>query len=250
VAYWKVGLRQRVARDRCLAAAVSHKSLSVSTKATTDSSSIAPSLISDYRLPPVTALREPTRVLSLLPTFATQHPTVTWCSTTGTTAAAAVAEGGTKPTSTIAYTPNTGTVIKLAHVLEVTDETLQDFLSFLGLLQQDTANGLYKAENAELLNATVTGAHKFAGLLNASNPTIKRLRPVLIPGQGAVSCRRRHASHSCSLAGGEPGALVEHQTVAVEHDGSTWPVGEASGYRYLAQRTSRALGHQRAAARR
>jgi hypothetical protein len=99
-------------------AAVSHKSLSVSTKTATDSSSITPAGITDYKLPPVTALREPTRVLSLLPTYATMHPSVTWYSSTGTTAAAAVAEGGTKPTSTIAYTPNVGTVTKLAHVVE------------------------------------------------------------------------------------------------------------------------------------
>jgi HK97 family phage major capsid protein len=93
---------------------------------------------------------------------------VTWYSTTGTTAAAAVAEGGTKPTSTIAYTANTGTVTKLAHVVEVTDETLQDFPAFMSVLQQDMAAGLYKAENDELLNAAVGTAHKFAGLLNTT----------------------------------------------------------------------------------
>jgi HK97 family phage major capsid protein len=148
-------------------AAVSHKNLSVSTKAT-DSTSIAPATISDYRLPPVTARREPTRVLSLLPTFATEHPSVTWFSTTGTTAAAAVAEGGTKPTSTIAYAANTGTVTKIAHVAEITDETMSDFPSFLQVLTADMAAGLFKAENDELLNATVTGAHKFPGLLATS----------------------------------------------------------------------------------
>lgn len=148
-------------------AAVSHKSLSVTTKAT-DSTSITPASITDYRLPPVPFRREPTRVLSLIPTFATSAPSVTWYSTTGTSAAAAVAEGGTKPTSTIAYTANVGTVTKLAHVVEVTDETLADFAGFLGVLQQDMSDGLYKAENAELLTATVTGAHKFAGLLNTT----------------------------------------------------------------------------------
>lgn len=147
-------------------AAISHKSL-VITKAT-DSTSIGPSTISDYRTTPITARREPTRVLSLIPTVATAHPTVTWYSTTGTAAAAAVAEGGTKPTSTIAYTAQTGTVTKLAHVVEITDETLQDFPSFMSVLSLDMLAGLVKAENAELLTATVTGARKFAGLLNVS----------------------------------------------------------------------------------
>lgn len=148
-------------------AAVAHKSLAVTTKAT-DSTSIAPATITDFQLPPVTMRREPTRVLSLIPTVATDGPSVTWYSTTGTAAAAAVAEGGTKPTSTLSYTSQLGTVTKLAHVVEVTDETLEDFPAFMSVLSQDMTDGLIKAENDELLNATVTGAHKFPGLLNAS----------------------------------------------------------------------------------
>ncbi|MDQ6875788.1 MAG: phage major capsid protein [Actinomycetota bacterium] len=148
-------------------AAVSRKSLAVESKAT-DSTVIGPATITEYRLPPVTARREPTRVLSLLPTFATSAPSVTWFSTTGTTAAAAVAEGGVKPTSTIAYTAQITSATKLAHVAEVTDETLQDFSGFLGVLETDMSAGLVKAENAELLNATVAGASKFAGMLNTT----------------------------------------------------------------------------------
>jgi HK97 family phage major capsid protein len=148
-------------------AAVSHRSLAVDIKAT-DSTSVTPAAIPDYRLPPVTMRREPTRVLSLLPSFATNHATVEWFTTTGTTAAAAVAEGGTKPTSTIAYTPQTTSATKLAHVAEVTDETLMDFSSFLSMLEADMVAGLFKAENAELLTASVTGAHKWPGLLNTT----------------------------------------------------------------------------------
>lgn len=148
-------------------AAVSRKSFSVTTKAT-DSTSITPAGISDYRLPPVTMLREPTRVGSLMPHFATEHPTVTWYTTTGTAAAAAVAEGATKPTSTISYTPQTGTVTKIAHVVEVTEETILDFSGFLGAIQTDMTAGLILAENNEYLNATAAGAHKYNGLLNTS----------------------------------------------------------------------------------
>lgn len=100
-------------------AAVSHKSLSVSTKAATDSTTITPAALPDFRLPPVTALREPTRVLSLLPTYATNNSSVEWFSTAGTTAAAPVAEGAAKPTSTIAYPAQTTSATKLAHVAEV-----------------------------------------------------------------------------------------------------------------------------------
>jgi HK97 family phage major capsid protein len=150
-------------------AAVSHRSLSVSAwKNATDTTSITPAAIPDYRLPPVTMRREPTRVLSLVPLVATDHPSVTWYTTTGTSSAAAVAEGGTKPTSTLSYTAVTSTVTKLAHVAEVTDETIKDFPAFLGALQADMFAGLVLVENNEVLNATVTGAHKFAGLLNVS----------------------------------------------------------------------------------
>jgi HK97 family phage major capsid protein len=149
-------------------AAMSHKSLSVSTKAATDSTTIIPAALPDFRLPPVTALREPTRVLSLLPTFATNNSSVEWFSTTGTTAAAAVAEGAAKPTSTIAYPAQTTSATKLAHVAEVTDETLRDFPAFMGVLETDMTAGLIKAENDELLNAAVAGAHKWPGLLAAS----------------------------------------------------------------------------------
>jgi HK97 family phage major capsid protein len=148
-------------------AAVSHKSFAVTSKATT-SSSVPQSLVTDYKLNPVPFRREPTRVLSLIPTYATEHPSVTWYSTTGTAAAAAVAEGGTKPTSTIAYTANTTSVTKIAHVAEVTDETLSDFPAFIGVLEQDMVDGLILTENAELMSATVTGAHNFPGLLNVS----------------------------------------------------------------------------------
>lgn len=148
-------------------AALAHKSLAVTSKAT-DSTSVPQAGITQYNRTPVPMRREPTRVLSLIPSVSTAAPSVTWYSTTGTTAAAAVAEGGTKPTSTISYTANQGTVTKIAHVSEVTDETLQDFVGFLQVLQGDMTAGLIKAENDELLNATVTGAHKFAGLLNTS----------------------------------------------------------------------------------
>jgi HK97 family phage major capsid protein len=148
-------------------AGLSMKSLAIECKAT-DSSAILPAAIPNYRLPPVTMLREPTRVLDLIPTVAVDNPIVTYYTTTGTAAAAAVAEGGTKPTSTLSYSAVNATMTKLAHVAEVTDETLRDFPAFSQALTADMQAGLIKAENAELLTATVTGAHKFAGLLNAS----------------------------------------------------------------------------------
>jgi HK97 family phage major capsid protein len=149
-------------------AAKSHQSLRVEAKAADTTTNITPAGIYDFRLPPVTVKREPTRVLSLLPAFSTNASAVEWFTTTGTTAAAAVAEGGAKPQSHIAYTPQITSATKIAHYVEATDETFADFSGFLSLLEQDMVNGLILAENNELLNATVAGASKFPGLLNAS----------------------------------------------------------------------------------
>jgi HK97 family phage major capsid protein len=149
-------------------AAIGHKTLSIQAKAADTSTNITPAGIPDFRLPPVTLRREPTRVLSLLPTFGTNSAMVEWFSTTGTTAAAAVAEGGAKPQSHIAYAAQTTAATKIAHYVEATDETFQDFGGFLSVLEADMIAGLILAENNELLNATFAGASKFPGLLNTT----------------------------------------------------------------------------------
>lgn len=144
-------------------AAVSHKSLRIETKVPVASSGIAPSTIPNYRLPPVTFAREPQRILSLMPNVSSDRPVEVFYQTAGTTAAGPVAEAGTKPSSTIAYTPVTVNATKLAHVVEVTDETLQDMPSFSQYLSMDMVAGVM---NAELLSAAGTGASRWPGLLN------------------------------------------------------------------------------------
>lgn len=205
-------------------AAVSHKSFAVTSKATT-SASVPQSLITDYKTNPVPFRREPTRVLSLIPVYGTEHPSVTWYSTTGAAAAAAaVAEGGTKPTSTIAYTANTTAVTKIAHVAEVTDETLNDFPAFIGVLEQDMVDGLILAENTEMLNATVTGAHNFPGLLNVSG--IQTFARTTETNLDAVSIVVDMLRTGTSFT--EPDGIVMHPT--------TWGVirrGKDSQNRYL-----------------
>ena len=126
-------------------AAVSHKSLSVRRRRPTQPASARPT-ITDYRLPPVTALREPTRSrpCSRCTPPSTRRSPGTHDRDDG---GGGVAEGGTKPTSTIAYTAQTGTVTKIAHVSEVTDETLPGLPCLLVSLTADMSAGLYKAEN-------------------------------------------------------------------------------------------------------
>lgn len=136
-------------------AAVARKSVSVlsglGVKAPGDlvgSTSVDPALIPDYRLPPYPARREPQRIAGILPAVATGARTVDYYTTSGTAAAAAVAEGATKPASTIAYTARSAPVVKIAHTLTVTNEVLADFPGFLQVVQQDMIAGLTVWDNS------------------------------------------------------------------------------------------------------
>jgi HK97 family phage major capsid protein len=149
-------------------AATSRKSLRVHAKAALTSTDAAMARTPTVWLPPAEARREPTRVLDLLPTYNTNSPVVEYYKTTGTTAAAAVAEGAAKPESTLAYTQVIASATKVAHWIEVTDEVIKDYAGFLDVAEADMRAGLIAAENAELLSATAGAAHSWAGLLNTT----------------------------------------------------------------------------------
>ncbi len=150
--------------------AVQHKSFAtdVRLKAPDLSTDLAPSTVPQIIARPVAYLREPNRVLTLLPTAATGAGSVEWFRISGTTAAGPVAEAATKPLSHIAATAVTTKATKLAHYVEVSDEVLSDFPSFLSVLQGDLSAGLINAENAELLSAVVGTASQWPGMLNTS----------------------------------------------------------------------------------
>lgn len=138
------------------------------TKAAITSGNLDPALLPSQFLPPILAAREPTRILDLLPTTATNSAVIEYYITTGTAGAAAVAEGAQKPESGIAFTKAQAGVTKLAHWMQVTEEALTDFAPFQQLLSADMIAGLIDAENNELLNALGTGASKFKGLLKVT----------------------------------------------------------------------------------
>ncbi len=138
-----------------------------------DTTSIAPSTIPDFRLPPVPFRREPTRILDRLPTAATSAGQVEWFSAVGTSAAAPVAEGQLKPVSAMTVTANLSKATKIAHMSVVNEEVLQDFPAFAGFLGQDMKNGLIAAENNEILNSLGTGASNWPGLLNTTGILVR-----------------------------------------------------------------------------
>lgn len=152
--------------------------------------------------------REPTRILTLIPTAAATSPVIRYYVTTGTATAAAVAEGGLKPESSITYTPVDVEATKIAHRIRVTDEALVDIPAFVAVLQQDMVAGVIEAENAALLAATVVGAQTFPGLLNVTGiqTRVKGLDTVLDALEQALLDLRIGGSYI------EPDGMVLHPT--------------------------------------
>lgn len=145
-------------------AAVSRKSLGLKI---VDSTAAPMATAVPFQFPPIAASREPQRVLSLIPTAATDRPSVEFYITTGTANAAAVAEGGVKPTSNLSFTKGTAYAVKIAHVVEATQEAVEDFQPFLSLINSDMVGGVIAAENTQILNGSGV-APNMLGLLNVS----------------------------------------------------------------------------------
>lgn len=152
-------------------AAVNAKTLSVPVegKAALDEGGAPMGAAPTFRLPPTPLRREPQRVLNLIPTFAADSPVITYYQeAAAANAATAVAEGAQKPEATASYSAVSVSATKIATYKAVTDEALNDYPAFAQILQTRLTLDVIDAENAELLSATKTGAHNFAGLLNTT----------------------------------------------------------------------------------
>jgi HK97 family phage major capsid protein len=143
----------------------------------TSSTNVEETSIPDAKPLPWVVRREPTRVMSLIPSMATNSRIVEWfLQTTAATGAGPVPEGGLKPNSSVAYAARLAYMTKIAHVTELTDESLADWPYLRQILDLDMQNGLIDAENAELLSAVLGAANaggdpnasRFSGLLNTS----------------------------------------------------------------------------------
>lgn len=95
--------------------------------------------------------------------------------TTFTNAAAAVAEGGTKPESTLVFATATSAVRKIAHWIPVTEEMLEDFAQTRSIIDARLRLGLSLTEEDELLNGSGVAPH-LLGLMNLPGLTAAQAR--------------------------------------------------------------------------
>jgi HK97 family phage major capsid protein len=77
-----------------------------------------------------------------------------------TNAAAAVAEGGAKPESTITFEPATAAVKKIAHWMAVTREMLEDYAQTQSIIDGRLRLGLDLVKDDQLLNGNGVGANQ------------------------------------------------------------------------------------------
>lgn len=113
------------------------------------------------------AMRRPV-VGDLIPEGRTNNTTIKYMEeTTATNGVAAVAEGGTKPESALAYTEKTSSVRKLATVMPVTDEAFEDAPFMRSIVENRMRFFLELAEEQQLLSGNGT-APNLRGILNTS----------------------------------------------------------------------------------
>lgn len=177
-------------------------------KADIDSTDAPMSGVGDYRMTPFPFLRDKPRVASLLPTEATQNPTVFYFkATAAASAAAAVAEGASKPESSPTWVQVSSPVRKLAHYVRINDEVLQDFSNFREVVGTELLAGLIDAENAQLLVGSgtppnLTGLLTTSGILTRARGTDNNLDAIA----KAKSDLRVGASFT------EPDGIILHPT--------------------------------------
>lgn len=114
------------------------------------------------------ALRRP-MVADLIPQTTTRQNAIVYMEeTTTTNSAATVAEGAEKPESALAFTERTAPVRKIATVLPVTDELMEDEPAMRGYVEQRLRLFLLLAEEAQLVSGD-GNAPNLTGMMNASN---------------------------------------------------------------------------------
>lgn len=133
-------------------------------------------IVADYRPGILPLLFKRLTISDLLASGTTESNLITYMrETTFTNAAAAVAEGGTKPESTLVFDQVSDAVKKIAHWLPVTDEMLEDVSQIRSYIDSRLRLGLDITKEDQLLNGDGTAAN-VTGLVNRSGLTTAEAR--------------------------------------------------------------------------
>jgi hypothetical protein len=110
----------------------------------------------------------PLRVVDLIPVTPTDLTSVKWMEeTTFTNNASMTGEGYTKPESVLDWTERTSPVRKIAHIMQVSDEIMDDIPGFMSLINNDMVLMLGLKEEQQVLNGTGVG-QELTGFLQVS----------------------------------------------------------------------------------
>lgn len=205
-------------------AAKSGQTLRLEVKASTETSTEFPAA-PQYVFPPLSQLREPTRVASLFPNVAASSSTVDYYRLTGAAAATTVAEGALKPQSDVSAALVSLAIRKIATWVAVTSEVLADFPAFTSVVDEDLTQAIVAAESDQLLNGNGTPPN-MQGLLGTSGiltQTVTAGSQPLDALSTAITSLRTGASYT------EPDAIVLNPT-----DLGAIRVRKDSNQRYLA----------------
>jgi HK97 family phage major capsid protein len=157
---------------------------------------------------------------------------------TATSAAAGVAEGGTKPESTVAYSEVVEPVKKIATVLPISDEFLEDAPSIQAYLNERLGLFVQIEEERRLLRGN--GTNELIGLFNRSGNQAINTYTKLGTDDNAVALARVLANTRGS-ANVMPDTIVLHPanwlTTRLMRDGTGGTIGQFYGGGPLPART-------------
>lgn len=129
--------------------------------------SAGPSILPNFLPGIVPQLFYPLQLMSLFPQGTTDSPVVSWVQETAwTNNAAAVPEGASKPYSSDTIARQQEQVGKIANLLKLTDEMMQDAPAFASFVQNRLVQGVQRQEEVQVLAGT--GYPGVNGLLNHS----------------------------------------------------------------------------------
>jgi HK97 family phage major capsid protein len=133
-------------------------------------------IVTDYQPGILPLLFKRLTIADLIASGTTESNSITYFKeTTFTNTAAAVAEGATKPESTLIFDLVTDLVRKIAHWLPITEEMLEDFSQSRSYVDMRLRLGLALAEEDQLLNGSGAGAN-IQGILLRTGLTAAQAR--------------------------------------------------------------------------